>query len=197
MKNPNVRRSACARGISAALDASDRSPVPRPADGPSAKPQIINLRYDRRTGRRPNTWPFALALLCGAFCLTALAQFTIPWQTIDGGGGISTGGVFRVTGTIGQPDAGPPAYAGGYTLVGGFWALPQLVQTPGAPTLTIVPANPGFATISWAPATGTNWVLQEATSLSPPNWTNSPSGATNPVTVPATQRAMFYRLFKP
>jgi hypothetical protein len=37
---------------------------------------------------------------------TARAQFSIDWFTIDGGGGTSTGGVFSVTGTIGQPDAG-------------------------------------------------------------------------------------------
>lgn len=34
-------------------------------------------------------------------------------------------------------------------------------------------------------------------SLSSGTWSNSPSGSTNPVTVPATQPARFYRLFKP
>jgi hypothetical protein len=81
-------------------------------------------------------------------------------------------------------------------VTGGFWALPQAVQTPGAPTLTIAPASPGFATISWTPATDTNWMLQERLSLSAGAWTNSPSGATNPVTVPATPPARFYRLFE-
>jgi hypothetical protein len=47
------------------------------------------------------------------------------------------------------------------------------------------------------PATGTNWVLQERTNLTLGAWTNSPSGWTNPITVPATQRAKFYRLFNP
>jgi hypothetical protein len=32
---------------------------------------------------------------------------------------------------------------GGYTLVGGFWALPQVVQTPGTPTLYLAHAAPG------------------------------------------------------
>ena len=32
--------------------------------------------------------------------------FDLSWFTIDGGGGISTGGDFSLSGTIGQPDAG-------------------------------------------------------------------------------------------
>jgi len=141
---------------------------------------------------------FVAALALAASAMIAHAQiYSIPWHTVDGGGGTSTGGVYRVSGTIGQPDAGPPAHAGGYTLIGGFWVLPQLVQTPGAPTLTITPATPGFATLSWTPATGTNWVLQERLSLTAGAWSNSPSGPTNPVTVPATLPTRFYRLFKP
>ena len=37
-----------------------------------------------------------------------------------GGGGTSTGGVYSVSGTIGQPDAGLLT-GGSYTLAGGFW----------------------------------------------------------------------------
>src|SRR5260370_6126541 len=33
-------------------------------------------------------------------------NYSIDWFTIDGGGGTSTGGVYSVSGTIGQPDAG-------------------------------------------------------------------------------------------
>jgi hypothetical protein len=39
--------------------------------------------------------------------------------------------------------------------------------------------------------------LQQSASLSPANWTNSPTGATNPILVPATLPTMFYRLVKP
>lgn len=126
-----------------------------------------------------------------------LAQFASPWHTVAGGGGTSTGGVFRVSGTLGQPDAGGPLTGGRFSLTGGFWALPQAVQTPGAPTLIIVPASPGFATISWSPNTGTNWILQERLSLTTGTWINSTSGWANPVTVPATLPAKFYRLFQP
>ncbi|MCI0498199.1 MAG: hypothetical protein L0Y36_00760 [Planctomycetales bacterium] len=47
-------------------------------------------------------------------------DYSIPWHTIDGGGGTSSGGTYQLTGTIGQPNAG---YHGGgpYELLGGFW----------------------------------------------------------------------------
>jgi len=85
---------------------------------------------------------------------------------------------------------------GPYDITGGFWVLPTAVQVPGAPTLAIVPGKPGQAIISWAPATP-GFILQESPSLSPVTWTDSLTGATNPVTVPAAAPAKFYRLFKP
>ena len=97
--------------------------------------------------------------LFSALGFAALAQYAINWSTIDGGGGTSTNGQYSLSGTIGQPDAGGPMTNGQYSLTGGFWALPQTVQTEGAPTLTIAPATPGNAMISWRPPTGTNWVL--------------------------------------
>jgi len=147
-----------------------------------------------RLGRRTRCFCFLIA----AVSFGAIAQpFEIKWSTIDGGGGTSTGGVYAVSGTIGQPDASQQIMTGGdYSLTGGFWAL-YAVQTPGAPVLTILPAGPGQAAVSWSPATGTNWVLQESLSLSPVNWTNSPSGSTNSIIVPATLPTKFYRLFKP
>jgi hypothetical protein len=131
-----------------------------------------------------------------AFAYGLLAQYAVDWHTIDGGGGTSTNGQYSISGTIGQPDAGGPMTNGQYSVTGGFWALPQAVQTEGAPTLTIAKGAPGFALISWTSAS-TNWVLQERLSLTSGNWTNSPSGPTNPVTVPATVPVKFYRLFKP
>src|SRR5512144_2054794 len=108
--------------------------------------------------------------LFGAVCVlasSALAQpYSIDWFTIDGGGGTSTGGVYLVSGTIGQPDAGGPMTGGNYSLTGGFWTLPTAVQGTNAPTLTIVPATPGNATISWTPNTP-GYVLQETLVLSP------------------------------
>ena len=128
--------------------------------------------------------------------LGSAQNYSINWSTMDGGGGSSTGGVYSVSGTIGQPDAGGPLTNGQYSITGGFWALPVAVQSVGAPILVIVPSASSTATISWTPATP-GFVLQETLSLAPTNWMNSVSGATNPVTVPAVLPAKFYRLFKP
>lgn len=50
--------------------------------------------------------------------------YNISRWTVDGGGGISTGSVYAVTGTIGQPDAGTSS-GGIYGLNGsGFWGRP-------------------------------------------------------------------------
>ena len=48
------------------------------------------------------------------------ADYQIVWSTIDGGGGQSSGGQYKLTGTIGQPDTD---YSTGdsYELLGGFW----------------------------------------------------------------------------
>jgi hypothetical protein len=135
-----------------------------------------------------------LAILLSSVTLHA-QNYSIDWFKIAGGGGTSTGGLYQVSGTIGQHDAGGPMTGGNYSLTGGFWVLPAAVQIVGGPTLTIVPAAPGYATISWSPNTP-GFVLQETVSLSPANWTNSVSGPTNPITIPTTLPARFYRLKK-
>ena len=72
-------------------------------------------------------------LVCMLASVTALAQtYSVNWSAVDGGGGTSTGGVYTVSGTIGQPDAGKLA-GSNYTLEGGFWGIVGAVQTPGAP----------------------------------------------------------------
>ncbi|MEZ6317388.1 MAG: hypothetical protein R3B49_01350 [Phycisphaerales bacterium] len=47
--------------------------------------------------------------------------YVIDWYTMDGGGGTSSGGVYELSGTIGQPDAAPPLAGGAYDLEPGFW----------------------------------------------------------------------------
>jgi hypothetical protein len=131
----------------------------------------------------------ALVLIAGA------QQYSIDGHKVSGGGGTSTGGVYSVSGTIGQQDAGGPMTGGNFSLTGGFWAL-YAVQTPGAPRLTITPAGAGQAIISWTPNTP-GYVLQFTDSLSLTNWVNAPSGANNPVTVFVNVPARFYRLFHP
>lgn len=47
-------------------------------------------------------------------------DYNLTWSTVDGGGGVSSGGSYVVRGTIGQPDAAYSA-GGDYGLLGGFW----------------------------------------------------------------------------
>jgi len=82
-------------------------------------------------------------------------SYDLSWSTIDGGGGTSTGGVYSVSGTIGQPDAGPTMSGGNYALDGGLRATIAAVQTPGAPLLSITLTTTNTALISWpSPSTG-------------------------------------------
>ena len=147
------------------------------------------------TFRPPSLQVAAVLFTLAATPLPAQTNYMVDWFTVDGGGGMSSGGGYTITGTIGQPDAGPPMSGGSFTLVGGFWALPAAVQTPGAPVLTITHAGPAFVGISWSPPTP-GFVLQFCPTLSPPAWTNAPTGATNPVTLPDVLAARFYRLKK-
>ena len=144
----------------------------------------------------------ALALTAAGLPASAHAQsFTIDWFTIDGGGGTSTGGVFAVSGTIGQPDASAqPLTGGNFSLVGGFWSLIAL-QTPGAPRLTIQLTSANAATVSW-PSPSTGFILQQNADLNTANWVAAPQTVTDNgtnrfimVSPPAGNR--FYRLFKP
>ena len=52
----------------------------------------------------------------------ASGQYELSQYTIDGGGGMSSGGTYVLTGTIGQPDA-VYSEGGSYELLGGFWPL--------------------------------------------------------------------------
>ena len=67
-----------------------------------------------------------------ALSAPALAQpYDLSWHTIDSGGGTTTGGIYALSSTIGQPDAGATMFGGIYTLTGGFWA--GGVQPPSCP----------------------------------------------------------------
>lgn len=64
-------------------------------------------------------------------------QNTISPFVIAGGGGVSQGGSSKITGTIGQPDAGV-LEGGNSRILGGFW--PAAVQS-GPPTPTPTPTT--------------------------------------------------------
>jgi len=115
---------------------------------------------------------FGLSL---AFCLTTqrvnAQDYAIDWHQVAGGGGLSMGGTFSVTGTIGQPDAGATLSGGEYSLTGGFWSLVSVLQAAGSPTLSIRYAG-GTATVYWQAHDG--FFLQENHDLNAPGgWTNS------------------------
>ena len=61
-----------------------------------------------------------LIILSVLVTVPVFGDYNISWHTMDGGGGVSSGGQYLVRGTIGQPDA---AYSSGsdYELFGGFW----------------------------------------------------------------------------
>lgn len=59
-------------------------------------------------------------------------SFEITWYTIDAGGtNNASGGNFTLSGTIGQPDAGPVMSGGNFSLAGGFW--PGVDNGPDCP----------------------------------------------------------------
>ena len=132
----------------------------------------------------------AAALL---FPAGAVAQnYSINWYKVSGGGGTSTGGVYTVNGTAGQPEAGPALSDGHYTVTGGFWSL-IAVQTPGAPELSLTQAG-NLVILAWDPSV-TGWNLQTNANLATPTWGNYlGSVVNNRVTNKPPPMNLFYRL---
>jgi hypothetical protein len=63
--------------------------------------------------------------------------------------------------------------------------------------LRIESVSPDEVRISWSPVDGTGWFLQEASALTPANWSVSSTGVTNPVIISTGGFAKLFRLFKP
>jgi len=118
-------------------------------------------------------------LLHSSFCLRVLGQnYTVDWYIIAGGGGTSTNGSYQISGTIGQADASGPMSGGNYSVIGGYWALIQVVQTPGAPTLYISHSG-NVVTVYWQNVSG--WSLVQSGNLTTPlgSWSASSSPTVN------------------
>jgi len=118
-------------------------------------------------------------LLHSSFCLRVLGQnYTVDWYKIAGGGGTSTNGSYQISGTIGQADASGPMSGGNYSVIGGYWALIQVVQTPGAPTLYISHSG-NVVTVYWQNVSG--WSLVQSGNLTTPlgSWSASSSPTVN------------------
>ncbi|MES2438963.1 MAG: hypothetical protein V4584_07845 [Verrucomicrobiota bacterium] len=132
------------------------------------------------------------------------AAFTLPWSTLDGGGGkssgTSTGGtVYTLTGTIGQFDTtAAPAAGAPHTLTGGFWA--QLVgsEDPVHPKLSLVRFPNGDASIQWQ-SDAAGWQMESSINLT--HWSNvgGPITTAGAVTLPYNPNIpkQFFRLRNP
>jgi len=157
----------------------------------------------QNSGVRNRRWGIrcAVFLQAFAFSLAQAQNFSLDWSTIDGGGGTSTGGVYYVTGTIGQPDASNAMSGGNYSLTGGFWSIIAAVQTPGAPTLAVT-HSANSVTVSW-PLEPSGFRLQQNNNLAnPAGWsayggTVSTNNGVNSITLTPPVGNLFFRLSNP
>lgn len=138
--------------------------------------------------------------MVGGASFATAQEFSLGSWTVDGGGGTSEGGVYSVTGTIGQHDAGKLS-GGDFTVSGGLWGVIAAVQTPGAPLLSIGFTASNTVVISW-PYPSTGFVLEQNGTLGGPTW----QGVTTPliqargrwqITLSPPSGNRFYRLRGP
>lgn len=148
-----------------------------------------------------NVRPLLVLLATFTIQFSAFSQsYSIDWSTIDGGGGTSTGGVYSVSGTIGQPDAGTTMSGGNYSIDGGFWAIVAAVQTPGAPLISV--ARSGAAVVVSWPSPSTGYILQQnntvtnAAGWSTSGYSITDNGTVKSITVSAPSGNLYFRLKK-
>jgi hypothetical protein len=92
-----------------------------------------------------------LGVLLLGLVASGQGTYDAEWHTVDGGGGVSTGSIFMVRGTAGQPDADVSSGLI-YTVQGGFWGGAQ--GPPTAVTLASFTATPvdGNILVEWETA---------------------------------------------
>ena len=149
----------------------------------------MNLRFKfcdlRATG--------LVLVLAWTFTNTLVGQSAvIDWFTLDGGGGDNVGGVYKVSGTIGQTDIGTLS-GGNYIIEGGFW--PGVFSVPAPVPRLFIARSGDNAVIMWSPPTP-GFVLQVSDGLAPTQWMDAASGNANPTTVSANLGHRFYRLLR-
>lgn len=180
----------------------------------------VSVFADKRREERNKMKSYILTLVLAGFGLMSGWQsgfsasaapttgFDVPWWTVDGGGGdVSSGGGFEVTGTIGQPDAASSLASGCWSVDPGFWGEYAVVAMPGDPALRIRLLNANTVRISFNPGCG-DWVLQRAATLNteapPTAWTDDPASELIPVGdelvrdfhIPSWSPRQFFRLRK-
>lgn len=143
-----------------------------------------------------------LAAIIGG--ISAQAQdFSIDWFGLAGGGnGSSLGGDFELSATIGQPEAGGMA-GGDFSIIGGFWSIVAVEESPGSPTLSIRLSTAGVI-ISWPESGSAGFALEEASTLTgtASSWSSvntipQSSDGTISVSLHLSSGNHFYRLRKP
>ena len=117
-----------------------------------------------------NTRPFNFAVLTFVLLIIGASVmagqfggegggYDLSWNTIDSGGGTSSGGTFEISGTIGQPDAGVTLTGGTIEMRGGFWSggtIPAPLCPADINGDTIVNVSDLLAVIANWNATGSN-----------------------------------------
>jgi hypothetical protein len=145
----------------------------------------------------------AVCALISGFGNATAQNYSIDWHTLDGGGGDSAGGIYSLSGTVGQPDAGRISSVNTYSLAGGFWGAFDTTVSTRPHGLRIESLPGGTVRLFWGrPADGR--VLQEALFLGNPGeetpWADvAPSvyqtnATTISYTVSPPGRMGFYRL---
>ena len=149
-----------------------------------------------------NFVPLIVAWLFVAGALPA-QDFSIDWFGLAGGGGSSFGGDVELSATIGQPEAGE-MMGGDFAIIGGFWSIVTLEETPGQPPLLSVSLAEGSVIISWPESGSEGFGLEETGALANPsnpwtpiNATPEVSNGTKTVRLPLAPGNHFYRLHKP
>jgi hypothetical protein len=164
---------------------------------------VEKLRNRFALPEQSKTWRLWLLYFCfllSAFSFRASGQsYSIDWYKVAGGGGTSTGGIYQVSGTIGQHDAGGPMIGGNYSLTGGFWALISVAQTPGLPNLTVSHSG-NSVIVSWPdPATNSYTLQQNSNLANSSGWVTSvyaifSANGTNSITITPPTGNLLFRL---
>jgi hypothetical protein len=129
--------------------------------------------------------------------------FAMHWFKVAGGGAgaaQSSNGRFELIGTVGQHDANAQTANGRFSLTAGYWSIVAVIQTEGAPLLSIHRSG-GSAVVSW-PSPADGWILQQTADVANPNWSSTPydvadDGVDRSIFVPASVGNQFFRLVKP
>src|SRR4051812_6252236 len=142
----------------------------------------------------------ALVIAAVLTSLTTGHAQSIDWFKVSGGGNVSTGGQYSITGTIGQSDAGAPIVGGAYSITGGFWSL-LVVPSFGAPQLSIRTTPTNSIVVSW-PSSAIGFALQQTGDVGSGGWSIpaevvQDDGVNKSITVYPPAERRFYRLFKP